>query len=141
MESVLDKVLAHPEVEIRGDAGTKQLLEMIHQLLQDELAEELGLGSLMRAQHALMMKLAEYASEEDRERYTPVTAQVAWWKEPERFLEATNRTVSEYLDWSYLPQDHPLRRGEAVGSVLDLFLADPYCILAPLLRSVKNNSH
>lgn len=141
MESVLDKLLAHPEIEIRGDAGTKQLLGMILRLLQHELEEELGLGSLMRAQHALMVKLAEHASKGDRERYIPVIAQVAWWEEPERFLEATNRTIAEYLDWSYLPQNHPLRRGEAVGSVLNLFLEHPYCILAPLLRSVKNIRH
>jgi len=143
MESDLfRKVLEHPEVEIGRSSGTERLLAVIPQLLQDELILPVSLSSLMRAQHTLITKLMQNASDEDQERYAPTLAQLAWWHEPKRFLEATNRTVAEYLDWAYVPDDHLLRSGDECDETIhDLYVAHPYIIIAPLLRTVRNTRH
>jgi len=141
-ELLMKMVLAHPEVEISGDNGTKQLLGVIPRLLHNELSAQLSLGALMRAQYALIVKLTEHAEEEDKQWYEPTLAALARWDQPERFLEATKRTVAGYLDWSYVPAVHSLRSGDACKeTVLELFLAHPYTIIAPLLRSVRNPRH
>jgi len=141
MSSKLAKVLSHPEVEIRGDRGTAYLLEQVPTWLNKELSQPCTIENLMRAQHALMIRLTKNAKQADKDWYQSVIAQLAGWAWGERFLKATHRTIKSHLDWSYVPDNNPLRRNEVFGTIADLFKEQPATIIAPLLRGVKNTRH
>lgn len=141
LEGLFQKILDHPEVEIRRNDGTSKLLEWVLDDCEVEMDQNLSIGSLMRLQYKLMVKLTENADERDRDWFAPTLAKLAGWEQPERFLSETGRSTGEYLDWSYIPNNHPLRAGHNTGTVRKLFFDHPYAIIAPTLRTVRNTRH
>lgn len=140
-------VQSHPEMEnltpVR-DLWVK-VLALIPKLMDNEFSQALGVNSLLQTHRSLLFKISKTGKFDTDYNWEEVTKRLDNWNYLFSIIDITpdGELEKRYLDWAYIPKDHPIRiSGVNIQSTIaDLYYIHPECVIAPILRMHRSFRH